>query len=230
MTEREWLESTYPKLMLELLTIKASERKLRLFAVACCRRVWRSFEDERSKTAVDVAEQLADGLATRLEVRRACDGALAAVWDVPKCAATIALMRPRKAAYRSLGTGLRFRSRNAVKVAEDAAGASAWCSHSDWEVGVQAEAASQAVLLRDIFHDPFYPLPAIDPTWLVWNDSTILKLARTIYEGLAFDRLAVLGDALEEAGCSNEEILGHCRTQGSHFKGCWLLDLLLGKE
>ena len=79
-------------------------------------------------------------------------------------------------------------------------------------------------------HDPFQSIPTIDPAWLVWNQGTIPKVAQAIYDQRAFDRMPILGDALEEAGCNNEEILGHCRQPSEHVKGCWLLDLVLGKE
>jgi cell wall assembly regulator SMI1 len=70
----------------------------------------------------------------------------------------------------------------------------------------------------------------IDPTWLTWNDRTVARLARAIAEERAFDRLPILGDALEEAGCSDAAILGHCRQPGEHGRGCWLVESLLGKS
>jgi hypothetical protein len=88
----------------------------------------------------------------------------------------------------------------------------------------------QAGLLRDVFGPlPFRPL-STDSQWLTWNDSTVIKLAQAIYEERAFDRLPILADALEEAGCSNPDILAHCRGPGPHVRGCWVVDLLLGKE
>jgi hypothetical protein len=85
-------------------------------------------------------------------------------------------------------------------------------------------------LLRDVFGSPFSQLPVIDPAWLSWNDGTVEKLARGIYEERAFDRMPILADALEDAGCSEESILTHCRGPGPHIRGCWVLDRLLGKE
>jgi hypothetical protein len=92
-----------------------------------------------------------------------------------------------------------------------------------------AERAAQCPLLRDIFGNPFRPVP-LHPAWLAWNDGTVPKLAQAIYEERAFDRLPVLGDALEEAGCTDADILSHCRSGGEHVRGCWVIDLLLGKE
>jgi hypothetical protein len=67
----------------------------------------------------------------------------------------------------------------------------------------------------------------IDSSWLT---STVKRLADSIYERKAFERLPILGDALEDAGCNNADILHHCRQQGDHVGGCWVVDLLLGKE
>jgi hypothetical protein len=100
-----------------------------------------------------------------------------------------------------------------------------------------AEAKAQAALVRDIFGNPFRPSPTLPPAILAWNDRTILRLAQAIYderqmpEG-TFDtsRLAVLGDALLDAGCDDEELIRHCRSEGPHVRGCWAVDLILGKS
>ena len=90
--------------------------------------------------------------------------------------------------------------------------------------------------LRDIFGNPFRPVK-VERKWLSWQHNTVVKLAQAIYEGrvlpegtLDASRLAVLADALEEAGCTNAEILGHLRSPGSHLLGCWAVDLLMGKK
>ncbi len=89
--------------------------------------------------------------------------------------------------------------------------------------------AAQAAIIRDIF-DPFRPQPSIETRWLSWNDGTIPKLAQAIYDDRAFDRLPILADALEEASCTDADILNHCRQPGEHVRGCWVVDLLLGKS
>jgi hypothetical protein len=86
----------------------------------------------------------------------------------------------------------------------------------------------EAEILRDIFGNPFHPVP-IDPVWLTWNDGTATKIAQGIYEEKAFDRMPILADALEEAGCTNRDILAHCRSGGEHVRGCWAVDLILGR-
>jgi hypothetical protein len=88
--------------------------------------------------------------------------------------------------------------------------------------------------LVEFLHDIFGLLPfrpvTIAPSSLVWNDGTVVTLAKAIYEGRAFDRLPILADALKEAGCNNADILAHCHQPGEHVRGCWVVDLLLGKE
>ena len=81
-------------------------------------------------------------------------------------------------------------------------------------------------MIRDIFSNPFHPV-SIDPGWLT---NTVIGLTHAIYEDRAFDRLPILADALEEAGCTNSDILAHCREPGEHVRGCWVVDLILAKE
>jgi hypothetical protein len=89
--------------------------------------------------------------------------------------------------------------------------------------------AVAAPLLRDIFGNPFRPV-TINPEWVACNDGMVRKTAQAIYDERAFDRMPILADALQDAGCDNADILDHCRKPGEHVKGCWVVDLLLGKE
>jgi hypothetical protein len=209
MTEAEWLACTDPNPMLEFLqgTGKASDRKFRLFSVACCRKAWHRIPKAVSRKAVDLAEAAADdpGLLKNFPYTAAYD--------------------PRWVAHKlGLGKGKRG------DVAEHAA------YGTTYFFGVAA--ASRTVecglgdcqLFRDIFGPlPFCPLSA-DSSWLAWNDRTVVKLARTIYDERLFDRLPILADALEDAGCSDADLLAHSRGAGPHVRGCWVVDLLLGKE
>ena len=102
---------------------------------------------------------------------------------------------------------------------------------------MREERAAQAVLLRDIFGNPFRPPPPVKVAWLSWGDSTIRRLAETLYQErslpdghLDSQRLAVLADALEDAGCMDPDILNHLRGNGVHVRGCFVIDLLTGKE
>jgi hypothetical protein len=88
------------------------------------------------------------------------------------------------------------------------------------------EHAYLATILREVFGNPFRPI-IIDPRWL---SSTVVDISRAIYDERAFDKMPILADALMDAGCDSEEILNHCRCAGPHVRGCWVVDLLLGKE
>jgi hypothetical protein len=96
--------------------------------------------------------------------------------------------------------------------------------------------AVQASLLRDIFGNPFRPA-SVNPAWLAWDNGAVVNLARAAYDNRALPagtldnaRLGILADALEEAGCDNQAILGHLRSPGPHYRGCWPVDLVLAKE
>jgi hypothetical protein len=94
---------------------------------------------------------------------------------------------------------------------------------------LSAAAAARLVrLVRDVFGNPFRPV-RLDASWLQWHDGTVPKLARVIYDRRAFDRLPLLGDALSEAGRADDDILAHCRQPGEHVRGCFVVDLALGK-
>ncbi|HET6572444.1 MAG TPA: hypothetical protein VFG68_02490 [Fimbriiglobus sp.] len=82
-----------------------------------------------------------------------------------------------------------------------------------------------AALLRCIVGYPFRPV-ACDPSW---RTSTVVGLAEAIYADRVFDRLPILADALEDAGCTHPDVLAHCRGDGPHARGCWVVDLILGK-
>jgi hypothetical protein len=204
--------------MLARLWGKSSDRKLRLLACACCRRQWHLLTNPRSRNGVEVAERFADGLATESERRLAEQGAVRSTWDF------------------EVGTP----SGNA---------ASAVCLAIDPPVGVDAGAAvsytsvskddspAQAALVRELFANPFRPVTAIDPAWLAWNGGTVRTLAEVAYEVRRLPegtldpmRLALLADSLEDAGCDQAEVLAHLRSPGPHVRGCWAVDLVLGKK
>jgi hypothetical protein len=102
--------------------------------------------------------------------------------------------------------------------------------HAAWTKAERDEAALHAGLLRCLYGNPFRAPPRIDPAWRAWNGGTAAKLARGIYADRAFDRSPPLADALEDAGCADAALLGHLRGPGPHVRGCWAVDLLLGKE
>jgi hypothetical protein len=99
-----------------------------------------------------------------------------------------------------------------------------------WESIGKEEAAAQANLLRCIFGNPFRSPTVIPAAVRAWNGRAVPRLAESIYEGRTFDRLPVLADALEEAGCTDADLLTHCRAGGEHARGCWVVDLLTGRQ
>lgn len=233
MTEAEWLASNEPERMLQSLHGQVSERKLRLLACACCRRLCHLSSDKRVWNAVEIAERFADGLATDAERSNARKAAQQATQGravtrhptLPKWE-----RRTASAAYYATARGAFEAAWNVVQLAIQCliwrAGGHNAC---DWKTIKTREWAGQAVILRDIFGNPSRPV-ALDASWLAWNDATITKLALAIYNERAFDRLPILADALEEAGCTNTDILNHCRQPAEHVRGCWVIDLILGKS
>jgi hypothetical protein len=191
---------------------KLSDRKARLFAVACCRRLWHLLTDERSRKAVEVAERYVDGLANQKKLRFAFSCATDAY------------------AYAS--------SSHTADARAAAGAANAARLEADYYAHYVTPRREHPALLREIFGLVlFRPLPLLSSSILVWNDGCIVKLAMTIYEERSLPdgtldnaRIAILGDALEEAGCNNKDILSHCRSPSNHVRGCWLLDMILGKE
>jgi hypothetical protein len=226
MTEAEWLKSADPFPMLDFLAGKVSGRKLRLFACACCRqRVWHLLTDKRSRDAIEVAERFADGAATRTALRKAWIAArVHAVARATAKAASAAAM----AAHRSHSS--------ARAVAGRVFTVAYYAAVPDPEAHRAAERAAQLILVRCVFGNPFRPV-AVPPAWQSWNGGIIPKIAQAIYEERALPagtldagRLAILADALEEAGCTDTDLLGHCRHPGPHVRGCWAIDCLTGMK
>jgi len=218
-TEQEWLACPDPQKMLESLRGKASERKLRLFACAFGRAV-RDSQHQPGPSTVAVAERYADGLASDQEL--ASEGRKWAC--LPEVRGPVA-----PSAYDGAWGAVESLARYER----------VWRHDPDSYSCIPADAVLRrsALLLRDIFGNPFRPSPPLPAAILVWNDGTICRLAEGIYEErqmpegtLDNARLAILADALLDAGCDNEELRRHCRSEGPHVRGCWALDLILGKE
>jgi hypothetical protein len=229
-TEAEWLACMDPMPMLEYLGGKASERKLRLFAVACCRRIWHLLIDERSRKAVEVAERFAEGGATERELTQAEDDA-ANLWNNFAQAEGYVTEAETEAAYATWGAACHEEA--AIGAAKSTSDSAAQALSYEGQEATEQE--SQCRLLREIFGNPFRPV-ALAPTVLAWNDSTVARLAEAAYDQrhlpagtLDNGRLVVLADALEEACCTDADILDHLRGPGPHVRGCWPVDLCLGK-
>jgi nucleoid-associated protein YgaU len=97
-----------------------------------------------------------------------------------------------------------------------------------WNAAYSAALRAQADLLREIVGNPYRPIAA-DPAWLTWSGGTLRRIAQHIYDDRRFAELPVLADALEDAGCDNAELLSHCRSGAEHVRGCWAVDVLLGR-
>jgi hypothetical protein len=228
MTEDEWLACTDPEPMLAFLRGKTSDRKLRLFACACLRWAWGRLEDARSREAVEVSERYADGLANQEELAVARQRA----WE-----AHGGCWRPWRAGYYAAAAYATDEAANlaAAYAAPYASSAFAdasilllgWRKRKLWMQGVQS------VMVRDLFRNRFH-LVLISPAW---QTPQAVALAQAAYDQrelpsgtLDTALLAIRADALEEAGCDDPDILAHCRQPSVHVRGCWAVDLLLGKE
>jgi hypothetical protein len=225
MTEQEWLQATDPQPMLEFLRGKASERKQRLFAVACCRHFWADTTSS-DRMAIEVAEMFADGRTD--EYRLALARRNLERGDTQN----VFVGYHALLAAVCLGPDLRVN-----EVSESLLAASYWTGPDDYDrssinaryAARETERARQVSTSRCVFGNPFRPV-TLDPTWLSWHDGLVVSMARQMYESRDFRDMPVLADALEESSCTNPDILGHCRQPAEHVRGCWVVDLLLGKE
>jgi hypothetical protein len=225
---------------------KLSQRKLRLFAAACCRTIWPLITDGLTRRAVEAAEWTADheGNQEALQaVRREAEEALRVAG--PAASGSLAT-RESSLAYSSawlakLLTQDGFVYKHMAQDVADAVNGLAirtpvppqlWgTAEGDAiaEKAVEPRGDIECELVREIFCNPLRPL-SVDPSWLRWNGGTVASMAQAIYEDLTFEMMPVLADAIEEAGCTEAAILDHCRGPGPHVRGCWVVDLLLQKQ
>jgi hypothetical protein len=229
MTESEWMTCDDPKRLMDYLKDIATERKARLYCCGCCRRVWQSFLDGRSRMAVETAEQYADGQATHEEMsavglaaERAKEEAEERCGEEESPENILASLATYAASVLACSgkMGVQFDPRfaGAVEVVDS----TIVCEDS----GIPGERRAQSALIRCVFGNPFRPTSVN----FVWLTASAVSLAQAIYDERAFERLPMLANALESAGCSNQDILGHCRGPGPHARGCWVVDLLLQKS
>ena len=215
MTEQEWMACGKPRQMLMFLGAGASERKARLCAVACCYRNPATISDDLAHRLVLTAEAYADGLVDDEALRAATS------YEADGCPALAA-------GFPSIRYGFVHQAALAADLvcwwrADPVANRRETSAVLRKKVAVEQEAIAEIV--RDIFGNPFRPV-ALDPAWLT---STVVALSRGIYDERAFDRMPILADALQDAGCDSDDVLNHCRGPGPHVRGCWVVDLLLRK-
>jgi hypothetical protein len=208
MNEQEWLQCVDLEVLLRSVWATGSDRKKRLFVCSFCRAIPGLLEPDPVHAAIAVAERYAEQevgvdqvYLTRARTR--------ASWR--EVSAMIAANQRDRYTFVSQATVVPMAHRLW----------SFWDFRDDEELH-----AIGAPIVRDVFGNPFRPV-TMDRRWLT---STVIDLARVIYDEQLFERLPILSDALLDAGCDNEDMIDHCRTEAGHVKGCWLLDLLLGRS
>jgi len=231
MTEHEWLTARVPWEMLNFARERASARKLRLFACACCRSVLNEFAPGVAERSLVAAELFADGelkADTLGQVRHTLDAsASAATRDAERTGSgylRYLLYACRNACSAAAGpdTVGQNAALHAARAAADFPLIGAERAES---MELRAECAAQCELLRCLVGNPFAPV-AFDPAW---RTSDAVALAQSMYESRDFTAMPILADALQEAGCDNEQVFTHCRDARDHARGCWVCDALLGK-
>jgi hypothetical protein len=215
MTETEWLKCGDPRTMLRFLSPRLSERVVRFFAMLACRAGPTLAAHEALEIALETTEKMIEGEASPGEVAEA---ASAIEWGRYEMCESLNNL--------AVAVDVAYKPGSALLEAAELAVASLSAVYPLIEIGGQEDEgyAAQCHLLRELI--PFRPI-ARDPSWLT---SDVLLLARGIYDEKAFDRMPILADALQDAGCENVDVLSHCRDSGEHVRGCWVVDLLLGKK
>jgi hypothetical protein len=239
MSEQEWLNAGNVDLVWsELVRTGVSERKLRLFAIAYFRSV---FGDYRGYSAEDISTCEERFREFRLSFNQLVRQMWASIDDAERRVDGVADgERPPGIGGGCFGDydlGYYVASFYAEAITGDIVGGFPEAVKIDYGCRIlpkalpliETDRAQRARMLVEVIGNSFRPI-AIDPLWLSWDDGTVRQLAERIYEERAFERMPTLGDALEDAGCTDEDILNHCRQSGLHFRGCWCLDLLLGKK
>jgi hypothetical protein len=227
MTEQEWLNCTDPMPMLDFLEDKASDRKSRLYGTACCRRIWPLLAHDTHRRAVERAEQFADGLTTLQKLESASRSA-ARHRDNYRTEYDQMTVSPRNVVFSA--------AQQHGRCAASDAGSDAYWVVKFWGhlLGIhkESEEENKAHLIRDIFGNPFRPTPFASACLT----SAVKQLAQAAYEDRILPsgeldpaRLSILADALEEVG-ADTALLDHLRGPCPHTRGCWPLDLILGRE
>jgi hypothetical protein len=210
--EQHWLTTESPASLLH--TAKQLDvlrpRKRLLFACGCYRLVWEQINLAHVRETVERVEQKADRKGTPEDLR-----SNGYVFGLPTYDPQnlLQLSLSSLVTPKMIPTHIAWLVRTAIDPTKH--------DHSDkWE-----NCKPQADLARDIIGNPFRPV-AFDPEW---RTSTAVLLARRMYDARDFAPMPVLADALQDAGCEHADILAHCRGPGPHVRGCWVVDLVLGK-
>lgn len=244
MTETEWFADTTSLALMTHHLFGGGEgrRRARLFACACCRRVWHLI-DVAARRIVEIAEALADGQATEAELQTAANpddfdnlearfyGVIGPQLSKHEYQVTVAAMALAEPRLDILSAGAIARD-TAVCPSQDfywspRMGRKAITEYAEGDLSMVRR------LIHEVFGNPFRPV-AFNAAWRV---PLVTSLAQATYDVRSLpsgefdsDRLAVISDALEEAGCSNSGLLSHLRSPGPHIRGCWAVDIILGNE
>ena len=247
MTEQEWLTCAEPSRLLSSLFSRrrkeaATDERFRMFGIACCRRVAELLEFGDTR-ALDYLEAYASSglrevlLKARRSHRPAGNDASHAMTRAYPAPAPIKFQaEARLLATSAVWTCTKTKATQAAIAYRQAAVAKAHLAAADrqpdpsarpqagWLPPDPAELAVQAALLRDIFGNPFRPV-AFSPAW---RTDTAVSLAKQMYEMRDFGAMPILADALQDAGCDDEQVLHHCRDPKlPHVCGCWVVEAVL---
>jgi hypothetical protein len=232
---KEWWTIDNPSVLLRYCTRLHTPRKLRLFAVHCCRRLKPWVNDPLAWQAQQTATDFADGKASPEQLREAWLAVRQALGRVPLATrweyalnALLHASSPQLTLYdvenaaREAALADHAHDIDYIPLLDDSLYESFGCLPQN-----RVRHQEQCQLIRDLF--PFRPVQ-LDPDWLAWEQGQLPRLALAIYQEEQFQDLPVLADALEEAGCDNPLLLEHARSPGPHYRGCWLLDALLRRR
>ena len=217
MTEAEWLTCNDPTSMLHVVhCLSQSERKIRLFNAAVCRRFW-NYLPEASQAILAESELIADGTAHVGSGKN----------DLCHWANEVVSSFDREFPAKNYpNEDFRIRRNSAIAVCYGVLPDELWGAVSYfWEID-PSERHPHSVTIRDIFGNPFRAVTFNSE----WRTLSVVSLSQTIYDTRSFDRMPELGDALDRAGCRDQAIIDHCRQPSEHVRGCWVVDLVLGKE
>jgi len=243
MTESDWVNCHRLDRLLDWLPFRLDERRWRLLACGICRQFERFAGDADLHALLGVAESFADGQRTARQLAAANRKAARPAGDLVRAAlgTTAAWETATDPAVRQelAGRVLRDGTRAAAGYLIGIAAQPLIRPFFDPPQGQGPEVALLArfakVLLEDhaaVVHDlvgnPFRRGP-ITPDVLAWRNGFVAHLARDLYDGDRWDEVPVLGDALEDAGCTDRTVLEHCHGKGPHVRGCWVVDRLLGR-
>jgi hypothetical protein len=232
-TQDQWLASASVEDLLRTIfflterkRLCISERKWVLMMVACLRRIQHVLQDPRSTWFLDAIEQYGEGLLSRAEVDRVGLQTVTPpnsddLSEIPKEQCPAAQLQRAYAWDALMAAGPPLQGYRFPFDFEKVAGGAAMAADTP-----EQEVCIQASLIRDIIGNPFHAT-VVEATWKTF---TVANLAKSMYASKAFVDLPVLADALEEVGCDDTAILLHCRGPGPHVRGCWVVDLLMGRS